>query len=85
MRSLIFVMLAELGPDLWRKGSVQHGLVNSKIHLAGRVALLRCCIKLDVQKGGGPERSPRTVKTCNYKNYKNNALMSASSKFRSII
>ena len=81
MGCLISVMLAELGPDLWRKGSVQHGLVNSKIHdLAGRVEKMRhCCIKLDVQKGGGSDRSPTIVKTC-----KSNALMSASSKSRSL-
>ena len=64
LRSVIPVMLAELGPDLWREGSVQHGLVNSKIHdLAGRVEKMRhCCMKLDVQKGRGSDRSPTIVK-----------------------
>ena len=38
-----------------------------------------CCKKLDIQKGGGPKGSPTIVKTC-----KNNALRSASSKFRSL-
>ena len=38
--------------------------------------LLHSCIKLDVQKGGCSDRSPTIVK--------NNALMSSSSKFRSL-
>ena len=73
--------LQNLDLTFGRKGSVQHGLVNSKIHdLAGRVEKMRhCCMKLDVQKGGGSERSPTILKTC-----KRNALMSASSKSRSL-
>ena len=37
MGSLIFVMLSELGPDLWRKGRVQHGLVIPRFDLARRL------------------------------------------------
>ena len=58
MGSIIFVILAELGPDVGRKGRVQHGLVNSKIHDLA-CGLKRCCIaasnlmprKVEAQRG----------------------------------
>ena len=84
--SLFSCQLPEWGPPIGHacrtctsrrcKGSVQHGLFEDSRSVAAVKTLQHCCIKLDIQKEGSSEGSPAIVK--------NNALMSSSSKSRSI-
>ena len=73
----LFGMLAELAPHVGgeAESNIAQSFEDSR-SIAAVKTLQHCCIKLDIQKGGSSEGSPTIVK--------NNALMSSSSKSRSI-